>query len=174
VRELIQFADVGAVASAQLTLPFELRQKSRLRAKLDGGEEVALILPRGRVLRDGDALQASDGWVVRVRAAAERVSTITARDAVALARAAYHLGNRHVPVQVGAGFLRYQRDHVLDEMVSGLGLTVTEEDAPFEPEAGAYGEHEYAHGGHAHSHSNVLLRRGGLQTRPLRNDGNEP
>lgn len=192
MRELNRFAESGAQASEQLTLPFELRQKSRLRCTLDSGEEVALILPRGRVLRDGDVLAGEGELRVRVRAAAERVSTVTAAggtgDAVALARAAYHLGNRHVPVQVGAGFLRYQRDHVLDEMVRGLGLVVSEESAPFEPEAGAYGEHEYAHGGghgHAHGHSpgqahkNVVLPRGALQTKPRggythddENDGN--
>jgi urease accessory protein len=150
MRELTEFAAAGSEASDTLTLPFELRQKSRLLARLDHGEEVALLLPRGRVLRDGDLLLASDGRAVRVRAAAEQVSTATAADAVGLARAAYHLGNRHMPLQVGAGFLRYQQDHVLDEMVRGLGLVVTAELAPFEPEAGAYGEHAYAHGGHGH------------------------
>jgi len=169
MRELTAFAEDGVVASEQLTLPFELRQKSRLRARLDSGDEVALILPRGRVLRDGDVLVASDGFAVRVRAAAEKVSTVndvtgaTGVDAVALARGAYHLGNRHVPVQLGAGFLRYQQDHVLDDMVRGLGLVVTAEEAPFEPEAGAYGEHEYAHGGgHGHSHGPVSTRAEGL------------
>jgi urease accessory protein len=172
MRELTSFAEPGVVASDRLTLPFELRQKSRLRARLDGGEEVALILPRGRVLRDGDMLVASDGFAVRVCAAPEKVSTATSvasNDPVALARAAYHLGNRHVPVQLGAGFVRYQRDHVLDEMVRGLGLAVTEEDAAFEPEAGAYGEHEYAHGGghgHSHGHAAPGAARAVLQPRP--------
>jgi urease accessory protein len=177
MRELTAFAEEGVVASDQLTLPFELRQKSRLRARLDGGAEVALILPRGRVLRDGDVLRANDGFAVRVCASPEKVSTVsgvTGSDAVALARCAYHLGNRHVPVQIGAGFLRYQRDHVLDDMVRGLGLVVTEEEAPFEPEAGAYGEHEYAHGGgpgHAHGHAplraqGLIMRGGTLRPRP--------
>lgn len=171
MRELNRFAASGAQASEQLTLPFELRQKSRLRARLDSGEEVALILPRGRVLRDGDVLTGESGLVVRVRAATERVSKVTGVDPIALARAAYHLGNRHVAVQVGTGFLRYLRDHVLDEMVRGLGLTVSEEDAPFEPEAGAYGEHEYAHGGghahsHAHDHRRILLPRGTIASKP--------
>jgi urease accessory protein len=164
MRELTRFASEGVEASDTLTLPFELRQKSRLRARLDSGEEVALLLPRGRVLRGGDLLLASDGGAVRVRAAAEYVSTATAGEPVALARAAYHLGNRHMPLQVGDGFLRYQADHVLDEMVRGLGLTVKSEQAPFEPEAGAYGEHDYAHGGghshshsHGHEHRNVLI-----------------
>jgi urease accessory protein len=133
-----------------LTLPFELRRKSRQRATLDGGEEIALYLQRGRVLRDGDKLLCADGTVVLVRAAAETVSTVTGADASALARGAYHLGNRHVALQVGDGFLRYQHDHVLDDMVRTLGLAVTVEQAMFEPERGAYG---HGHGrGHGHGH----------------------
>src|SRR6185295_7739004 len=116
-----------------------------------GGEEVALQRPRGKVLRGGDLLKASDGSVVLVRAAVEDVSTVTAEDATALARAAYHLGNRHVPVQVGAGFLRYQHDHVLDEMVRALGLRVEAEKREFEPEGGAYGH------GHGHGHGNEQI-----------------
>jgi urease accessory protein len=139
-------APEGSTLQASLTLPFELRQKSRLRARLDDGEEVALFLPRGRVLRGGDLLLASDGRIVRVQAAAERVSKATASAPFGLARAAYHLGNRHVPVQLSDGFLRYGHDHVLDDMLRGLGLTVVVEHASFEPEGGAY-----AHG-HGHSH----------------------
>jgi urease accessory protein len=130
-----------------LTLPFELRQRSRLRAKLDQGEDVALLLPRGSVLRGGDRLLTSDGRVVMVRAAAESVSTACSDHGSLLARAAYHLGNRHVPLEVGDGFVRYAHDHVLDAMVRQLGLDVICERAPFEPEAGAYG-----HDGHGHRH----------------------
>lgn len=131
-------------ADAVLTLPFGDRQRSRLRTRLDSGEEVGLMLPRGRVLRDGDCLRASDGRVVVVRAAAETVSTASSEDAQLLARAAYHLGNRHMPLQVGNGWLRYRDDHVLDDMVRRLGLVVSKDEAPFEPEAGAY------QGGHHH------------------------
>jgi urease accessory protein len=127
--------------SDQLTLPFDLRQKSRLRATLDSGAEVFLELPRGSVLRDGDLLAADDGRVLRVAAARENVSTVVASRPEGLTRAAYHLGNRHVPVEIGNGYLRYQHDHVLDAMVRGLGLTVRVESAPFEPEAGAYRAH---------------------------------
>jgi urease accessory protein len=133
-------------AQASLTLPFDQRQKSRLRAQLDSGEEVGLFLPRGTVLRHGDRLRAADGRVVEVRAALEMVSTARADDPLALARAAYHLGNRHVALQLGPGWLRYPHDHVLDGMARELGLAVTCEQAPFEPEAGAYG------GGHHHGH----------------------
>jgi urease accessory protein len=138
----------------QLRLPFELRQKSRLRTKLVSGEEAALMLPRGEVLRGGDRVVASDGRVIEVVAETERLLHVECADATALARAAYHLGNRHVPVQVGDGFLRLAADHVLEEMLKGLGAKVTAVDAPFEPEAGAYGaghrHDELGHGGRIH------------------------
>jgi urease accessory protein len=141
-------------ADAQLVLPFELRSRSRFRAQLVGGEEVGVILARGQILRGGDLLLAADGRVIEVGAAAETVSTVHSGEPRALARAAYHLGNRHVALQIGAGWLRYSHDHVLDEMLQGLGLKVTVEQAPFEPEAGAYhaDAHADAEGGHSHSH----------------------
>ena len=124
-----------APAQARLELPFELRQRSRLRATLDTGEYAALILPRGEILRGGDLLAAADGRVVEVVALPERLLHIEADD---LARIAYHLGNRHVPVQLGDGFLRIAEDHVLAELARRLGARVTSVLAPFEPEAGAY------------------------------------
>ena len=132
-----------------MTLPFDTRQKSRFRASLDDGQEVGVILPRGAVLREGDCLRAEKGAVVLIRAADETVSTIHVDDALLLARAAYHLGNRHVPLQITDKWLRYQHDHVLDDMVKQMGLDVVCEQAPFEPEAGAYGGSQ----GHHHSHS---------------------
>jgi urease accessory protein len=139
-------------ADVELVLPFQLRTKSRLRTALDDGEEVAIVLNRGSVLRGGELLLAADGRVVKVVAAPEVVSTVTSTDPLALMRAAYHLGNRHVALQIGPQCLRYQHDHVLDEMVCGLGLKVKVEQAPFEPEAGAYGGHSHLapHGSHAH------------------------
>jgi len=136
-------------ASEQLVLPFDLRQKSRLRTQLASGAEVGLFLERGIVLRGGDLLLAENGTVIEVVAALETVSTVREADSTQLARAGYHLGNRHVPVQIGDGWLRYGHDHVLDDMVRGLGLTVVVEQAPFEPEAGAYG---HSHGTHGHEH----------------------
>ena len=135
----------------KLTLPFELRQKSRLRAKLENGEEIALILPRGRVLRGGERVQATDGREVEIVAAPEKLLHIEAEN---LARVAYHLGNRHVPLQVGHGFLRLAEDHVLEELARKLGARVTRVEAPFEPEAGAYGHQhdEMGHGGRIHDH----------------------
>lgn len=135
--------------SDSLTLPFDLRQKSRFLTKLDSGKEIALVLPRGRVLRGGDRVRRHDGVVFEIRAAAEACSTVRASEPTQLLRVAYHLGNRHMPLQVGDGFVRYLRDHVLDDMVRGLGAQVVHEQAPFEPEGGAYGGHAHGHG---HSH----------------------
>ncbi len=134
--------------AATLTLPFAARQRSRQRVRLDDGREAALLLPRGTVLRDGDLLGGQQAPPVQVRAADEAVSTARAGSPVLLARGAYHLGNRHVALQVGDGWLRYGHDHVLDGMLVGLGLTVCCEQAPFEPEAGAYGAGHPAH--HTH------------------------
>jgi urease accessory protein len=131
-----------AAAHGQLKLPFELRQRSRLRTRLESGEEVAVVLPRGEVLRGGDLVSASDGRVIEVLGAPEKLLHVTCATPSELARAAYHLGNRHVPVQVGDGFLRLAADHVLAAMLSRMGAQVVEVEAPFEPEAGAYG-HEH-------------------------------
>jgi len=132
-----------------LTLPFELRQKSRLKAMLDNGDEIGLMLPRGTVLRGGDLLKAEDGSIIQIKAAEETVSTATIEDPRLFARACYHLGNRHVPLQIGENWLRYLHDHVLDEMLDGLGIEICCEQATFEPESGAYGGHS-AHSHHSH------------------------
>ena len=131
-----------------LCLPFEQRQKARLKAVLEDGRDVGLQLQRGKILRHGDKLQAQDGTVILVEAAAEMVSTINTGDRRLLARVCYHLGNRHVPLQVEANWCRYLHDHVLDDMVSLLGADVEVGMAPFEPEAGAYAGH---HSTHSHS-----------------------
>lgn len=138
-------------AVATLTLSLELRSRSRLKVVLDDGTEAGLFLPRGTLLRGGDLVAADDGTVVEIRAAPEAVSTAACDDPHLLARASYHLGNRHVPLQIAPRFLRYQHDHVLDDMARGLGLVVVFEHAPFEPEPGAYGD--YGHqAGHGHAH----------------------
>ncbi|MBT8764331.1 urease accessory protein UreE [Desulfohalobiaceae bacterium Ax17] len=130
---------------AQLTLPFELRQKSRQLARLDSGEEVGLFLPRGTILMDGDLLQTDNGVVIIVKAAPEKISIATTQDSLLWARACYHLGNRHVPLQISNLQVAYLHDHVLDEMVKGLGLEVSTTIAPFEPETGAYHSHGHHH-----------------------------
>jgi urease accessory protein len=146
----------GPPAGATVTLTFEERRKSRLLARLDDQREVAVMLPRGTILRQGDRLRAAeDGLIVEVRAAAESLSIARTIDAHLLTRAAYHLGNRHVALQIGAGWVAYAHDHVLDDMVRGLGLQVEAGLAPFEPEAGAFSHaapHEHHGGGHGHHH----------------------
>jgi urease accessory protein len=150
---LVEIAPAGA-ANGTLTLPFGDRRRSRLRARLDDGREVALLLPRGSHLHHGDRLrdEAGELWV-EVRAAEETLSWVHADDLLLLARAAYHLGNRHVPVQIGPGWLAYQHDHVLDEMIAEMGLPVETRRAPFEPEAGGYrhaAAEGHGQGGHHH------------------------
>jgi len=145
--ELIEKVPCAGAADDTLTLPFDLRQKSRQRVRLDSGREAAVVLAPGTALGDGDWLRAADGTSVRVSAAHEPVSTVRSDDPVHLARACYHLGNRHVALQVGDGWARYRPDHVLDEMVRGLGLTVDRELACFEPERGAYQGHSHHHHG---------------------------
>ncbi|MEZ9982038.1 urease accessory protein UreE [Vibrio cyclitrophicus] len=132
-----------------LSLPIDSRIKSRLKVMLDDGRNAGLFLPRGHILRGGEQLSSECGLVVEVKAAPETVSTVYCEDMLLLTRVAYHLGNRHVPLQVEAGWVRYQHDHVLDEMVEGLGAKVTTEKQPFEPEGGAYGGRS---GGHHHHH----------------------
>lgn len=139
-----------------LQLPFERRTRSRLRCELADGTALGVFLPRGTVLRHGTLLKTTDGSIVAVHAAPEDVSTVRCDDAHLLTRVAYHLGNRHVPLQIAPNFVRYQHDHVLDDMVRGLGAEVLFEQAPFEPEAGAYGgghrHHDHDHHGHGHGH----------------------
>jgi urease accessory protein len=134
----------------KLVLPFDLRRKSRFRTTLANGTEASLFLPRGSVLRDGDLLEAEDGTLIRVESALEYVLFVTAKTPNALMRAAYHLGNRHIPVELGENFLKLEIDPVLQEMLVQLGVTVREEYSPFQPEGGAYG------GGHRHGHDETF------------------
>jgi len=135
---------------ASLTLSFEDRRKSRLRTHLDDGREVGVLLPRGSILHEGDYLLDRDEKVlVAIKATVETLSVVRTADRQHLARAAYHLGNRHVPLQVGPDWLAYEHDHVLDDMVRALDLAVVVEQRPFEPEPGGYshGHHEDPTGG---------------------------
>jgi urease accessory protein len=153
LTQLIEDSPPPATGQGVLTMRFEDRRRSRMRARLDDGREAALLLPRGTVLRDGDRLRDPDaGEVVTVRAAAQTLSRARTGDGLLLARAAYHLGNRHIPVQVGPGWLAYEHDHVLDHMVEELGLAVDTHVAPFEPEAGGYRHAANDVGGHRHDH----------------------
>ena len=133
----------------EVVLSFDARQKCRLRTQTTAGEDVALVLARGEVLRDGDLFEADDGRVVRVTARPEPLLQIACDGPVQLARIAYHLGNRHVSVQIGDGWLRIADDDVLRQMVEGLGANAVRVQSPFEPESGAYG------GAHRHTEAPV-------------------
>jgi urease accessory protein len=145
--ELTERTAVPSDLSPTLNLTRDQRGRARLRATLSDGREVAILLPRRGALRDGDGLASSDGLRVRVCAAAETLSRVECTDPLALARACYHLGNRHVALQIEPGRVSYLHDHVLDAMLAGLGLEVRVVEAPFEPEPGAYGGQ-----GHGHNH----------------------
>jgi urease accessory protein len=133
----------------RLRLTYQERMRSRLATMLPSGEAVAIMLPRGSVLRDGAVLAGDAGERVIIEAVPEPVTRVTARSAHALLRAVYHLANRHVPAQLGANHALIERDPVLEHMLVRLGAQVEHVDAPFDPEAGAYDGHGHSHG---HSH----------------------
>lgn len=153
--------------AAQVHLDWATRQKSRFEAHDSLGRHLGVFLPRGLVLRGGDALVASDGSIIQVMAAPETVVRIRpapqlspAEQAFALQRAAYHLGNRHVMLALTPQHLVMAPDAVLVDMLQAMGLHCDTLDMPFEPEAGAYGEHrtdhEHGHGhGHGHGHAHA-------------------
>ncbi|WP_026735315.1 urease accessory protein UreE [Fischerella sp. PCC 9605] len=137
--------NANAAITLTLALTAEERTRSRYRFETEDGQVVFLRLPRGTVLRDGDILEdETTGNVVRIIAKPEPVLTVTAQTHLDLLRAAYHLGNRHVPIEITATYLRLSPDPVLRTMLEQLGLEVKEEILPFQPETGAYG-HNHAH-----------------------------
>ncbi|MDX1796952.1 MAG: urease accessory protein UreE [Hydrogenovibrio sp.] len=147
MKEFVKVIEKGACPEMEpLVLTFAQREKSRLKTSLPSGETIGLFLPRGTVLKQGDAIATVSGECLKIDAALETVSTVTAEDPHLLLRIAYHLGNRHVPLQVEPQWLRYVHDHVLDDMVRLLGGEVTVEQQAIQPESGAYG------GGHHHHH----------------------
>lgn len=150
-------------------LDWDVRQKSRFAATDSAGRELGIFLPRGTLVRGGDVLVAEDGSMVRVIAAPQPVLVITHCQhhgtPFDLTRAAYHLGNRHVPVQVGEGWLRLAEDSVLHAMLDQLGVSVQALDAPFQPESGAYG------GGHHHSHGKDSVFQYAPRLHQFRRDG---
>lgn len=154
--ELDRRVDGVLTPDTTLTLPLDRRVRCRQRVVLDDGRDAGVFLARGEVLHDGDLLGSAGGDLVRVCAAPEAVSEVRCDDPLLLARACYHLGNRHVMLQLGPGLLRYRHDHVLDVMLRGLGLSPAFVEAPFEPEPGAYGGsahgHEHSHGHASHGH----------------------
>jgi len=135
-----------------LRLPFDQRRTAGLRAKLVSGEDVAVKLPRGEILRGGDLVVASDGRIIEIQAESERVLNVECDSPAALARCAYELGSRHVAVEVGDGWLRVAADHDLAHVLEALGAKLAQMDAVFEPDAGASAVgHDDGHG-HSHDH----------------------
>ena len=132
-------------AFERIELTFDTRQKSRFRATLLSGTDIGVDLPRTGILRSGSFIVTEQGELLRVDAKAERLMQVTAQSEFELLKAAYHLGNRHVPLMLTPTALYFEPDHVLAEMVIGLGLKVIEVDHPFEPESGAYAQHAHDH-----------------------------
>lgn len=125
-------------------LDYEQRTKGRLKAKTTTGEELGLFLERGKVLRDGDILESSSGELIKVCAAEEELVLATCEDWLTFSRCCYHLGNRHVPIQVDALSLKMRPDYILEEMLVTLGMVTQKTFSSFDPEQGAYS------GGHHH------------------------
>jgi len=122
----------------RITLSYDERHRRRLRFVAEDGTEFLLDLPRTTVLRSGDGLRLEDGRIILVAAAAEALLVVTAADADQLARLAWHIGNRHLPAQIGAGRILIREDSVIEEMLVGLGANVRHVTESFTPEAGAY------------------------------------
>lgn len=145
--------------AATVELDWDVRQKSRFDTVDSQGRRIGVFLPRGTAVRGGDVLVAEDGSLIKVVAAPQPVLVITHctqhGTAFDLTRAAYHLGNRHVPIELKSDHLKIEPDHVLAAMLRSMHLIVREADEAFEPEGGAYGAHGGGHGhdhGHDHSH----------------------
>jgi urease accessory protein len=159
-------AQVLLKRAATVELDWDVRQKSRFDATDSTGRELGVFLPRGQVVRGGDVLVAEDGSLIAVKAAPQAVLEVRAcaehGTPLDLLRAAYHLGNRHVQLEVQPDHLKLEPDHVLADMLRQRHLIVTETQAAFEPEAGAYAAtgahghehgHGHSHGGHDHDHA---------------------
>jgi urease accessory protein len=143
--------------ASSVELDWDVRQKSRFDAIDSAGRQLGVFLPRGTLVRGGDVLVAEDGSLIKVAASAQKVLHIqhctdhgTPFD---LIRAAYHLGNRHVPIELKPDHLKIEPDHVLAEMLRAMHLIVTEVETAFEPEGGAYSAQPHSHGSHSHTHA---------------------
>lgn len=150
MKEFIEKITSSPKINATITLTLDQRVKSRLKTSLDNGEEVGLFMGRGSVLAHGDLIMTNDGFIAQIIAAPEKLSSIYTEDILLLARACYHLGNRHVALQITKNSVHYKHDHVLDDMIRSFGLNLISEELPFSPESGAYSQHSTNH--HAHDH----------------------
>lgn len=143
-------------ADGEVRLDFDERFRRRKRYETAGGIPFLLDLPEATVLRDGDGLELEDGRVILVRAAEEPLLEVRAKGPEHLVRLAWHIGNRHLPAELQAQRILIREDHVIEAMLKGLGATLARVRAPFNPEGGAYGEHNHSahqpHHDHGHSH----------------------
>lgn len=128
-----------------IELNFDTRQKSRFRATLKNGHDIGADLPRTGILRSGSFIATEASEILRVDAKPEKLMQVASNNSFDLLKAAYHLGNRHVPLMLTPEALYFEPDHVLAEMIIGLGLAVNEVEHPFEPESGAYAQHQHDH-----------------------------
>ncbi len=146
-------------AADGLTLDFDMRHRRRLTLTTARGELILLDLPKAVAMADGDGLRLDDGRWLRVTAAQEPLAEVRCGSPQDLARIAWHLGNRHLPAEIGNGVVRIRPDHVIEAMLERLGAAVTHVQAPFQPEGGAYGgdqphgRNDHGHDHHAHGHS---------------------
>jgi urease accessory protein len=143
--------------ASTVELDWDVRQKSRFDATDSSGRQLGIFLPRGTLVRGGDVLVAEDGSLIKVIARAQQVLLIKIEQdhgtPFDLIRAAYHLGNRHVPIELKPDHLKIEPDHVLAEMLRAMQLIVTEVKTTFEPEGGAYSAQPHSHGSHSHTHA---------------------
>lgn len=147
------------MATDSVQLPYDDRHRRRFAMNGERGIEFLLDLPEATALRNGDGLVLDDGRMVEVRAKPEPLLVVQAKDAHHLARLAWHLGNRHVPAAIESGRILIRPDHVLAEMLTGLGAAVSAVEAPFDPEGGAYDHvghgHHHEHGAESHHHDHA-------------------
>ena len=141
-----------ASARSSVTLDYDARHRRRFRLVSDDGEEFLLDLPRATVLEDGDGLALSDGGWIAVKAAPERLAEVTAASPALLLRLAWHLGNRHLPAEISGDRILIRDDHVIVDMLERLGAEVRRVQQPFNPEGGAYGQHNHDPA-HPHRHA---------------------
>ncbi|HAN32895.1 MAG TPA: urease accessory protein UreE [Gammaproteobacteria bacterium] len=151
MREFIEKVKSSENVDGSVTLDLQQRVKSRLKTRSDSGDDIGIFMERGTILEDGDLIRDLEGYVLEVVAASETLSSIYSDDPLLLARACYHLGNRHVELQIKNTSIHYRHDHVLDDMIKSFGLDVVIESLPFQPENGAYHSHADSHS-HSHEH----------------------
>lgn len=152
-REVVARGDWSGNPADSVVLDFDDRHRRRIAMTSVGGVNFLLDLKEAVALRTGDAVMLEDGRLIEIVGAPEPLAEIRARDGEHLLRLAWHLGNRHLPVQVANGRLRIRRDHVIEEMVKGLGGEVGALEAAFDPEGGAYLQASHAHHAHEHDHA---------------------